>query len=324
MNIELIVQNNENGTIYDLSKIVKDIKFDTEIHDNPGKLTFKIINLQSTNLINEGSPISFKVNNTNMFWGYVFKINKSKDNNINITAYDQLRYLKSKDTYVLSKLSCEGIFKKVCTDKQINYRVVNTSSHLLPARINDNKSYAEIIQYGFDKTLIDTGKWYFMRDNFGTLELLEVSQQFTNLVIGDGSLLTEYNYESSIDNETYNQIKLVKENKKTKKREIYIVKDSSNMKKWGTLQFFETITEEVNEAQIKERANMLLKRYNKLEKTLKLDCIGDLRVKVGCGIYLSIKDLENDVPYNKFVIVTKVTHEFNNNKHMMNLEVKVI
>lgn len=324
MNIEVIVQNTNNGIIYDISDVAKNIKFDTEIQDNPGKLTFDILRPDILNYVSEGSPVSLKVKGINVFWGYVFKIGKNNKKIISVTAYDQLRYFKYKDTYVISGLSCEGIFKKICLDRQIKYKIVNSCSHVLPDRVNDNKSCAEIVQYGFDKTLVDTGKWYFMRDNFGTLELLEVSQQFTELAIGDESLLIDYDYETSIDNETYNQIKLVKENKKTKKREIYIVKDSDNMKKWGTLQYFETVNEDANEAQIKEKAEQLLKRHNKPEKTLKLDCIGDLRVKVGCGIYLVIKDLENDVPYNKYVIVTKVSHEFDNNSHMMNLEVKVI
>ena len=59
-------------------------------------------------------------------------------------------------------------------------------------------------------------------------------------------------------------------------------------------------------------------------KTLKLECIGDLRVKAGCGVVLMIKDLESDVPYNKYVIVSKVTHKFDNSTHTMSLEVKVV
>ena len=324
MNIELIVQNNNDGKIYDISDLIQDIEVDTEIEETPGKLTFDFIHINpNIQYISEGSPISLKVDNNNVFWGYVFKIGKKKGK-VSLTAYDQLRYFKNKDTYVFSNLSCEGIFTKICKDRQIQYKVINGCNHILPERINDNKTFAEMIQYSFDKTLIDIGKWYFMRDNFGTLEMLEVSKQQTNLAIGDESLLIDYDYESSIDDDTYNQVKLVKENKETKKREIYIVKDSSNIKKWGLLQLYETVDEKANEAQIKEKAEQLLKHHNKPKRTLKLDCLGDFRVKVGCGVYLIIKDLENDIPYKKDVIVTKVTHSFKNCSHKMNLEVKIV
>lgn len=324
MNIEVVVQNSNTGKAYDVSDLISDVKFDSEMEDNPGKLEFTLNNVFNENYISEGSPVSFKVDNNKVFWGYVFKIGKNKTHEISITAYDQLRYFKSKDTYVFSDLSCEGIFKKICSDFSITNKVVHGSSYVLPPRVNDNKTLAEIIQYAFDKTLVDTGDWYMMRDNFGTLEHLNVWEQRTNLVIGDESLLCDFDYESSIDNDTYNQIKLVKENKETKKRELFIVKDSSTIKQWGILQYFETVDESMNDAQIKDRAEMFLKHYNKPKKTLKLECIGDLRVKSGVGVVLVIKDLENDIPYNKYVIVNKVTHEFKNSNHTMSLEVKVV
>ncbi len=324
MNIEMIVQNTNDGKAYDISDIVSGIKCDSEMQDNPGKLTFTINNVDGINYVSEGSPVSFKVDGHKVFWGYIFKISKSKSYEVNITAYDQLRYLKSKDTYVTSGLTCDGIFKKICSDYSIVSKVLHTSNYVLPSRVNDNKTLAEIIQYAFDKTLIDTGDWFMMRDNFGTLEHINVWENRTNLVIGDQSLLNDYNYESSIDDDTYNQVKLVKENKDTKKREIYIVKDSSTINKWGVLQYFEKVDESMNSAQITERANMLLKHYNKPTKSLKLDCIGDLRVTPGCGVVLLIKDLESEVPYNKYVIVDKVSHSFENNSHMMSLEVKVV
>ncbi|MEG0297628.1 MAG: hypothetical protein RR620_12990 [Clostridium sp.] len=323
MNIEFIVQNSNDGKAYDISDLVSDIDFTTEMEGNPGKLTCTINVTQNSNYVSEGSPVSFKVGNVNVFWGYVFKIKKSSNHELNITAYDQLRYLKSKDTYVFNGLTCDGIFKKICSDYDIKSKIVHTSWHTLPQRINDNKTLAEMIQYGFDKTLIDTGDWFMMRDNFGTLECLNVWEEKTDLAIGDESLLNDYNYDSDIE-DSFNQVKLVKENKETKKRELYIVKDSSNMKRWGTLQFFETVNEDMNAAQIEERANMLLKHYNKIKKNLKLECIGDLRVKAGSGIVLIIKDLENSIPYNQYVIVNKVTHNFKNSNHTMSIEVKVV
>lgn len=324
MNIEMIVQNTNTGKAYDVSDLISDLEFNQEIQDNPGKLTFTLENILNENYISEGSPVSLKINNNNIFFGYIFKIGKNEKSEVKVTAYDQLRYLKYKDTYVLKGLTCNQIFNKICSDYNIKSSVKFSSNYVLPSRIEDNKNLAEIIQRAFDQTLIDTGDWFFMRDNFGTLEHLNVWEEKTNLAIGDASLLTGYEYESSIDDETYNQVKLVKENKETKKREIYIVKDSNNINKWGILQFFDKVDEKMNEAQIKERAEMLLKHYNKPKKTLKLECIGDFRVKAGCGVVLVIGDLKDDVPFNKYAIVLNVSHKIKNNDHTMSLEVEVI
>lgn len=324
MNINFIVENIDKNKIFDLSEIVQDITFESYMKDNPGILKFSYYDVDNIGYVTEGSSVSFKIDEEKVFWGYVFKISKETDKKVSVTCYDQLRYFKYKDTYIFSESTATNIFKKICTDFNINNKVVNSSSYLLEARIYDDKTLAEMIQYAFDKTLIDTGEWYFMRDNYGTLEMLNVSNQVTNLVIGDSSLLTSYTYESSIDGDTYNQVKLVKENKDTKKRELYIVKDSSTIKKWGLLQYYEKVDENMNDAQIKDRANMLLKHYNKPQKTLKIEALGHLKVKAGCGVILMIKDLENDTVYKKNVIVTKAEHNFKNNEHTMKLEVQIV
>ncbi|GAA0104311.1 hypothetical protein UT300013_09330 [Paraclostridium sordellii] len=324
MNIEMIVQNTNTGKAYDISDLISDIELNQEIQDNPGKLTFTLQDVLNEDYMSEGSPISLKINNEKIFFGFIFKLGKSEKKEIKITAYDQLRYLKYKDTYVFKNLTCSQIFSKICMDYNINFKIKHSSNHTLPAKIEDNKNLGDIIQYAFDKTLIDTGEWFFIRDNFGTLEHLNVWEEKTNLAIGDESLLNSYDYESSIDDETYNQVKLIKENKETKKREVYIVKDSQNIKKWGILQYFDKVDEKMNEAQIKERAEMLLKHYNKPKKSLKIECLGDFRVKAGCGVVLVIEDLKNDVPFNKYAIVLNVSHKIKNNEHTMSLEVEVI
>ncbi|WP_194189660.1 XkdQ/YqbQ family protein [Clostridium chrysemydis] len=324
MNIEMVIQNTNTGKAYEISDLVSDIEIAQELQDNPGKLSFTLNTQNKKDIVSEGSPVSLKVNNNKVFFGYVFKIGIDQGVELKITAYDQLRYLKYKDTYVFKSMTCNQIFSKICNDYNIKHEIKHTSSYLLPPKIEDNKNLAEMIQYGFDKTLIDTKEWFFMRDDYGVLKHLNVFEERTPLVIGDSSLLNEFSYESSIDDETYNQVKLIKENKETKKREVYIVKDSKNINKWGILQYFDKVDEKMNEAQIKQRADMLLKHYNRPKKTLKLECIGDFRVKAGCGVVLLIEDLKDSAPYNKYVIVKSVTHKIENNMHSMSLEVEVI
>ncbi|MGL4875183.1 MAG: XkdQ/YqbQ family protein [Clostridium sp.] len=324
MNIEIIVQNTTTGKAYEIADLVEEISIAEFMEESPGKLTLTANNILNGDYITEGSPLSLKVNGKGVFFGYAFKIEKNKNKELKITAYDQKRYLKFKDTYVLQGLTASQIFSKVCVDYNIKNKVVAKSNYVLPDKIEDNKNLYEIIQNALDKVLIDKKEWLFIRDNFGTLELLSVSDEKTTLAIGDESLLNEYDYSSSIDDETYNQVKLIKENKKTKKREIYIVKDSKNIKKWGTLQYFDKVDEKMNEAQIKQKAEQLLKFYNKPKKTLKLECIGDFRVRAGSGIVLLIDDLKTDVPYNKYAVVLEVTHKIGNNSHFMSLTVEVM
>ena len=64
----------------------------------PGNLTFSKSFNDDTFNFSEGSAVRMRVDKDNVFFGFVFKQQRSKDNIITVTAYDQLRYLKNKDS----------------------------------------------------------------------------------------------------------------------------------------------------------------------------------------------------------------------------------
>lgn len=179
----------------------------------------------------------------------------------------------------------------------------------------DNKSIYEILTDVIDQTLELSGKWYALVEKFGVLTFIDLENpdQRLGIIIGDESLAVSYNYERSIDKDTYNQIKLTKDNKDTGKREIYIVKDSSTINKWGLLQYHESIDESNDKsytsAQIQQRAENLLKVKNRETKTLKVNCIGDLRFEVGKGVMVQINDLNKYDVSNREYLITKVVHK---------------
>lgn len=324
MDIELIAQERkENGTIYDLSEVAFDIDWETEITEQPGKLTFSFVDQENITLP-EGSIVRLKVAGQGVFFGYIFKRSKSEKEVVKITAYDQLRYLKNKNTYVISDMTASDIFTKLCKDSEMKHEVKKASSYKIANRVFDDKTLYEIIQRAIDETLAYTGKWYFIRDNFGTLEFNDLEDMKSDLVIGDLSLANNYSFDSSIDDDTYNQIKLVQENKESKKREVYIVKDSSTIAQWGTLQYYEKMDEKANPAQIKEKAEKLLKAKNRVTKTLKVTALGSFEVFAGRLIVLDIEALKPEGVEQKHFIVTKCTHKLRNNAHTMTLDLMVV
>lgn len=322
--VEVIIQNSETEKGFNITQVVNSIEVTTYLEIKPGKLDIELKPLDSLEWVALGSLITVVVDNEKLFFGYVFKFDVDQNRVCNITAYDQIRYLQNKDTLVTKKATASDVFSQVCDAFGLKYKVVAKSPHILAQRVNDNKTYGDMIAYALDKTLIDTNLWYFIRDNWGTLEFLDIYEERTNLAIGDASLLSSFSYTTSIDSDTYNQVKLVKENKETKKREIYIEKDSSAINKWGTLQFYETVQESMNDAQIRTRADMLLEYYNKPKRTLKLDkCIGNFKIKAGRSFVLLIGDLKDTIPYNKYVICSTCTHKITNGAHLMELEVLI-
>lgn len=325
MTLELLVQDSETGRINEISELVDTITWSTYLVDQPGKLTFSFLDGEAKLQVPEGSRVSFKVNGQGVFFGFVFKTELTQEEMIAVTAYDQMRYLKNKDTYVISGMTASQLFSKACADFKLKHRVLDQSDYVLPSSVEDNKAIMEMIQRGINLTLVNKGLWYIVRDNFGTLEFSALNRLKTNVVIGDASSLESYSFTSSIDDDTFTQVKLTKENKDTSKREVYIVKDSSTIAKWGTLQYFEKMDENANAAQIQQRADMILRLKNRKTKSLKLsNVLGDVRVFAGSGVVLSIQKLANKgVDLNKYFMVTEATHSFQNDLHTMSLGMQV-
>ena len=223
--LELIIQSSEDGTIYDLSNITKSISTSKPLDSSAGKCSFSIDTNKNKIKIPMGSTVSLTVTENGKkkgkFFGYVFTCEPNGDS-VSITAYDQLRYLKNNESYVLTGTTMEKLIRRIGTDFQLRLGTIEGVGYILPERIEDNKSLGDIIQRAIDFTLQGTQKQFIIRDEFGYLCCRDVKNLVTNLVIGDVSLLKSYDYKESIDSNVYNSVKLYKDNKDTGKREVYI------------------------------------------------------------------------------------------------------
>ena len=320
MKLELYVQNSNDGTVYDISEVAQQIQVSQSLTDIAGKLTC-ILQKDPNNLLKiaNGSSVSFIVDGKGFFFGYIFKIGTDMDENYKITCYDSLRYLKNQDIYTLKDLTASEIFEKICKDYEIRYEIKAPITYKPKPYQYSNKSLYTIIQRGLDLASINDKKRYFIIDNFGTLTLSELGLEKTNVILGDSSLVTSYTYEKSIDDDTYNKIKLYRENKDAGKIDVWIVKDSDNIKRWGTLQLLEQADDSLNSAQVREVAENYLKVKNRETEKLKLQGDGILELTCGRGARIMISRESID----KWMWIISSTHTFTKDSHVMDLEVEV-
>jgi hypothetical protein len=132
--------------------------------------------------------------------------------------------------------------------------------------------------------------------------------------------MTGFEYGRDIDQDTYNRIKLYRDNKETGKRELYVAQDSANIARWGVLQLYESVDEGLNAAQINELLTQLAKLKNREQKSLKIEAIGDIRVRAGMYVPIVIESLGINQP----MMVDEVKHKFDGEDHTMDLTLKVI
>lgn len=293
--------------------VVGEVQWSTERAGAPGKLTFEVVKDEILNF-QEGNAVHLYVDEVPIFYGFVFQKKRSKGETISVTAYDQLRYLKNKDSYLFVGKTASQFISMVAEDFLLKTGEIADTQYVIEKGILDNKTLFDMFQELLDTTLTNTKKLYVLYDDFGKLTLKNIEDMKLNIIL-DNESAEDFDYTSSIDGETYNQIKIAYDNEKSGIRDTYISKDSANMKRWGVLQYYEKTKSEVG---LQQKANALLDLYNRKTRQLNIqNAIGSIKVRAGCSVGLTLA--LGDINVNHFFICEKVTHTFKADMHLMNL-----
>lgn len=351
----------------------------------PAKLSFRAFKDKVLN-IEEGDLVNFKVNGKLVFVGYIFEKKRSKDNFIEVTAYDQCKYLKSEGYYVFDgKKTASELIKALAEDLAIKVGDITPTTYKI-GYIYDGKTYQDIIldmlkqtsiyspaipvmkplkkqtdsnftgpngtyyeqndidyltSHGYkqedalaelaksdkykkqDEEMKERKPVYIAYDDNGLLVVKELNDMITDVLI-DATQVGDYSYTSSIE-DTFTQILVVREAnvmKDGKKTKEFLRTGSAAAKneiaKWGVLQ--KVIKPDDKKTNVIEFAKNKLETLAKKTHTLRLkECLGHTEIRPGSGIWLNFN--VGDQIINELVYVQAVTHNFNNNKHVMDLDV---
>ena len=319
--IELLIEHNQK--LY--SPVLEGgITWSTDRKGSPGQLDFTVIKDNSvvsdeyTDLdFTEGDHVRLRIDDIDVFYGFVFTKKRNKQGTISVTAYDQLRYLKNKDTYVYENKTASEFIQMGASDFHLQTGVIDDTKFKIPSRIEENTSLFDMIQNALDLTLQNQNKMFVLYDDFGKLTLKDIENMKVDVLIDDETA-EDFDYSSSIDSNTYNKVKLTYDNDKTGKRDVYIAKHSENINNWGVLQFFETLKEGENG---QAKADALLALYNKKTRNLSIkNAFGDFKVRAGSLIPVILT--LGDMKLQSYMLVEKCKHEVNGGVHLMNLTLR--
>lgn len=304
----------------DISDIATDVKYKTAWNNGAGQFSFSYPT-HKTGMFPNGSTVVFTYGNANIFYGFLFTT-KQDTKKYSCTCYDQLRYFKASNS-ILRPISTLSEFLNTVASS-VNERVrlgkVDDTVVKLTKNMFINKTHLDMLYQSIQDSLTINGYWYALRDNFGALELRDIMDLRLPLIVGDSSLATDFDYERSIDEDTYNYIKVAKDDKDKGVRNTYVSKDPTSIAAWGKLMLYDKVSADLNDSQLAARSNQLLQLKNRETRTLKIDCIGDTRVMAGNGVKVVVKEAGLDL----WAIVDNVTHNFEHSKHTMSLELKFI
>lgn len=327
MEMKLIVQTEASGlggasvtTITDYAQVTQEVEIVMERLDSPGKMTFVCLE-EGEIAIPEGSAVECSVDGMKMFKGYVMAIERTRSGETTYTAYDQLRYLKANASYAFERMTLSQIIQQIAADFGLMTGTLADTGYVFPCLVKEDEGCLDIIFDALTQTIIQTGKIFLFYDNAGALTLVEAKDLFNQTILGDESLVTDYTYKRDIDSDTYNRVKLVRRNEETGRTDAYTHEDTDTIKKWGLLQYYSEVDENLNDAQIDELCALYLKYYNRVLQTLTIEAMGVTSIRAGSIIPVKIAGVEGLAP-SRLLLAEKVTHNFDGDSHTMSIEVK--
>lgn len=313
MKYEMLIEN--KGVFYE-PLTIDGVTWTTERRGTPGKLNFTVVKDGVLNFT-EGNNLSLKVDGANVFHGYAFSKKRDKQQHIEVTAYDQMRYLANEDTGRFENKTASEILQMLAADFDLKLGAIASTSHKIATRTEDTATLFDVIYTALDLELTNSGKMYVLYDDFGALTLKSLDDMKLDLII-DEETGENFDYTSSIDDNTYNKIKLAYENEETGKRDIYVVQDGQHINDWGVLQYVDTLQKGENG---EAKANALLSLYNAKTRKLKISkAFGDVRVRAGTLVI--VKLALGDVNVSNYMLVEKAVHTFGESTHFMDLTLR--
>lgn len=310
MDVHLYIQNDK--TVYE-PVVQGSISWETKRKGQPGKCCFTLIP-DSHLKIEEGNAVRLDVKGQPVFFGFIFERSWNCDGQMQITAYDQLRYLKNKETYNYTDLTASQLIRMIAGD--FHLRTGELEDTVCPlSRKEKDKTLFDIILNALDATMLQTKKLFTLYDDVGKLTLKNMENMKLDIAIMDTTAM-DYDYKVSIDSNTYNQIKIYRDQNST--RELYMTKNTENINKWGVLQMNESLQ---NGADGQLAAETYLALYNRPSNSLSIkEAFGDIRVRAGCliPVFLDIQDMK----LKNYLVVEAVNHKIDTGIHTMDLTLR--
>lgn len=293
--------------------VLEGITWETSRKGEAGKLSFTVIKDDKLSF-SEGCEVSLRYGKKNVFHGFVFEKRRNKDHHIQVTAYDQIRYLKSKTSYIFHGIRADQVVKQLAADVKLKVGTLENTGFVIPRLNCPNQTLLDTILDAIDQTVMNTGDLFYLYDDFGSLTLKNIKSSKTDVLI-NSSTAEDFDYTTSIDSNTYNRILLVTKSSKNGAGVPTIAQDLKTQSQWGILQYYEEVQ---NGENANAKAKALLELHNRVTRTLTIkNHLGDINVRGGSGVYLDLN--LGDMMAKQQMLVEKAVHKFDNGHHSMDL-----
>lgn len=294
----------------------------TERMGTPATLTGEIPDFGSI-APDMGATVRLTVDGVVIFYGRLFACTVDRWGVLQFTAYDLLRYLKGNFSWYERGLTVEKLIQIVAKTYDIPLGDIAKTGYTALCRTIQDECALDAIQAMIDLATVKTKKIWVLFDDCGKLCLRAAEDMTSDVIIGTGSLATDYSLSIDIDTDTYNYILIHRPLTGASVQGNKTAKDIESERKWGRLIYYEEADEKMSSERMQEKADNLLKIKNRPTRALSIDCFGVVGIRAGMMVTINFPDLPS-VSKKQIVVLDSVEHTFEDGIHMMHLETRTL
>lgn len=239
-----------------------------------------------------GCRVMWEQDGYQIFKGTLFSAQKSSGGTAQLRAYDQLRYLKTKDTMQTGGQTIGALLRQICRSFELQLGVVEDSGYVLWQEVAVGWTLLDILYQKIAETENMTGDAYVLQDEWGALCLRREKSLYLPLCIADATICTSYTVTQDIE-DTYNRIVLGTQGSTYGMRRVSEHSDAKSIAQYGVLQYYQRVAQTDSTAEIERLGNSLLKQKNRMKQRFSLQAMGDFSVRAGCVIQVELEGLGN-------------------------------
>lgn len=320
MNFKMMIQNGTES--FDVTSIIEgEVVLENSVAGSASRLFFRLIR-DGIAQFTEGSKITFSVDDTIKFSGWIMKKSRTSEQILSVTAYDQIFYLsKNKSTYMYQNKKASELIHRIANDYGLETGNVVDTKWNIPFRVEEGKTLLDMIFSALEITERNTGEKYIFFDQGGELALLHKKDLVLPIFLSSSGQIQDYSYTTDISEKTYNTVCLFQADRKEIQKLAFSTQCDNKIKSWGKLQYYEKVDHQLNQPQLKEMAESILNQQCCVQRSLHVVVLNpDLPIQAGNSILLEIPEL-GDISLKKMCFIEKTTNYYSDGENRVELQI---
>lgn len=315
--LKILLEQPDKGNYKDVSLCCQELTLEKKRNNGASVLDMTLYDPEAET--SNGACVQVWMGEEQVFTGYVFVMSQGSDKSLTLRAYDQLRYLKARDSLMVYGKSVSALLREMAAKFRLQLGTVEETGCVLWNDVVVSRTLLDIIYGKIKETQQLCGKKYVLLDRAGKLCLLREESLRLPVLLADGTTAMEFRREWDIDQDTYNKVILVNESTVIGIQKVYEVSDSRSMERFGVLQCMQRVNQGISSAQMDAIARGILQEKNREKQCCTITALGDPTVWAGNLIRITLTGMPQGI-YR----VQRAKHQMKEGEYTMELEVELV